>query len=384
MMRRLFGLASIVCAATAAPFHDIAAQGALSTQGFGYPTGQLSTRALGTGGGLGQFDPDTPINPASIGAVSGPRMFLQYEPEYRRLSNGAASANTTTARFPLASIAIPIGARGSVGLSVASFLDRSSSTSFTREQDVGGQTVTVTETTRTLGAINDVRLAVAWTPSPRFHLGVGAHVFVGQNRVFFSQQFPDTLGFTPVAQTSTLGFTGYAGSAGITVRPLRIVSLGLTARKGGNIDSRSGDSTISEADIPDRIAAAIAYDGIPGSSISAHIGRELWSSLNGLGSDAATSVDTWEGGLGVETLGPRVAQRQTLLRLGARYRTLPFLAAESKVNELSFAAGVGAQFFRNRAAFDVTVERAARSPEASSVDAKERAYILSVGLRVRP
>ena len=53
------------------------------------------------------------------------------------------------------------------------------------------------------------------------------------------------------------------------------------------------------------------------------------------------------------------------------------------MNELSFAAGVGAQFFRNRAAFDVAVERAQRKSDGS-VDARERAYILSFGLRVRP
>jgi hypothetical protein len=71
------------------------------------------------------------------------------------------------------------------------------------------------------------------------------------------------------------------------------------------------------------------------------------------------------------------------LRLGARYRTLPFLAAGSEVKELSFAGGIGAQFFRNRATFDVALERAGRKTDGS-VDARERAYILSFGLRVRP
>ena len=32
------------------------AQGTLSTQGFGYPAGGLSTRAASTGGGFGEFD----------------------------------------------------------------------------------------------------------------------------------------------------------------------------------------------------------------------------------------------------------------------------------------------------------------------------------------
>ena len=384
MTRRLSMWIPLLCASISIPVTRVAAQGTLSTQGFGYPPGHLSARALATGGGLGQFDPDSPINPASIGVSSDPRMFLQYEPEFRRLSSGNSAANTTTARFPLVSASVPIGSRGSVGLSVATFLDRSSATSFTREQEVAGQTVTITETTRILGAINDVRLAAGWAPSPRFQLGVGGHVFVGQNRVFFSQTFADTLGFTPVSQVSTLGFTGFAASAGILARPSRAFGLGVSARKGGRIESRQGDSAASEANVPDRIGAGVSYEGIPGTSISAHIGRELWSSLNGLGSEGATAVDSWEGGIGAESLGPRIVQRQTVLRIGARYRTLPFLAAGSEVKELAFAAGIGAQFFRNRATFDLTVERASRSPEASALDAKERAYILSFGLRVRP
>ncbi|HZK78091.1 MAG TPA: hypothetical protein VFC35_04225, partial [Gemmatimonadaceae bacterium] len=133
-------------------------------------------------------------------------------------------------------------------------------------------------------------------------------------------------------------------------------------------------------------SAGVSYEGIPGSSISAHVAHESWSKLNGLaGPLGSTAVDGWDSGLGLEAIGPRVADRQTILRLGARYRTLPFEAANSKVKELSFAAGVGAQFFRNRAAFDMTLQRAARSADASTLSGlSERSYILSFGLRVRP
>jgi hypothetical protein len=108
----------------------------------------------------------------------------------------------------------------------------------------------------------------------------------------------------------------------------------------------------------------------------------MWSSMNDLSS--AEAVDTWEGGFGLESLGPRLIQRQTIVRLGTRYRTLPFLAAGSEVSELSFAGGIGTQFFRNRATFDIGLERSSRTPDMSSVGARERAYILSFGLRVRP
>lgn len=384
MTRSTFLAVPVLCLAAMIPAARLAAQGTLSTQGFGYPTGQLSTRALATGGGLAEFDPDTPINPAAIALSSDPRMFLQYEPEFRKLTVGDGSANTMTARFPVVAASVPFGSRGSFGVSVATLLDRSSSTTVERQQDVAGQAVTLTETTSTLGSINDIRLAFGFGFSQKIQVGIAGHVYTGQNRVLFSQVFPDSVKFSNVSQTSTLGFTGFAGSAGILFRPGRNIGFGLSGRKGAKIEANRADSAVSKADVPDRLSAGVSYEGIPGSSISAHVSRELWSSMNGLGSSAANAVDTWESGIGVESLGPRIAQRQVVLRVGGRYRTLPFTAAEHDVKELSFAAGIGAQFFRNRAAFDISLERAARSVDGNGIDAKERSYILSFGLRVRP
>ena len=382
-MRRIDVVTAMICLAAVAPV-DVLAQGTLSTQGFGYPVGQLSTRARATGGGLGEFDPESPLNPAAIATSGEARMFLQYEPEMRRLSQGSAASNTVTARFPLASATVPFASRGSIGLAFSSLLDRSSMTSFTREQDIAGQMVPITETTRILGAINDIRLGAGYVVSQKVQFGIGGHVYTGQNRVFFTQQFPDTLKFSPVSQVSTLGFTGFAASAGLIVRPSRTLGLGLSARKGFSIESKSGDSVVSEATVPDRFGAGVSYEGIPGASISASVARELWSNMNGLGSSDATAVDTWSAGAGIEALGPRIAARQTVLRLGGRYRMLPFLAGGSEIKEIAFGGGIGAQFFRNRASFDMSFERASRTPELSTVDARERAYIFSFGLRVRP
>lgn len=363
------------------------AQGTLSTQGFGYPPGQFSTRALGTGGGLAQFDSETPINPAAIALSADPRVFLQYEPEFRRFSVAEAKANTVTARFPLTAASVPVSTKGSVGLSVSTFLDRSFTTTTTRDLTVGDQPTTVTETVRVLGAINDVRLAAGWATSAKLQLGLAGHVFTGQNRTFFDQNFPDSVGFSPVFQVATLSFTGLAVSAGAIFRPARAIAFAVSGRKGGDISSRAGDSTLSEASVPDRFGAAISYEGVTGASLSAQVARESWSALNGLGSAASSNaVDAWEGGVGLEAAGPRIAERLVVLRLGARYRTLPFQAAASDVNELSFSGGVGAQFFRNRAAFDVTLQHSSRSASESATvsDVKERAFTVSFGLRVRP
>ena len=381
-MRHRFTFVALAGVAIAISAAAAGAQGTLSTQGFGYPPGQMSTRALATGGGIAEFDADSPLNPASIALSSDPRVFLQYEPEFRRLKNGSGTASTTTARFPVFAASVPFGRHGSIGVSASTLLDRSSATSVTRDVEVAGTATTVTETTRLFGAINDLRLAAGWAPSAKFQLGLGFHAYTGQNRIFFNQSFPDSLKFSTISQVSTLGFRGYAASGGVLLRPSKNFGFALSGRKGFSLQARNADSALAEGNVPDRFGAAIAYEGIPGSSISAHVSRDMWSSFNDLSSVEA--VDTWEGGLGVESLGPRLLQRQTVLRIGARYRTLPFLAAGSEVNELSFAAGMGTQFFRNRATFDLALERAGRKPSDSQIGVTERAYILSFGLRVRP
>ena len=211
---------NVIAAAAASVAIPMAAgaQGTLSTQGFGYPPGQLSARALATGGGLAEFDTDTPLNPAAIALTGDPRLYLQYEPEFRKLSNGNLTSGTTTSRFPVISALVPAGSHVTLGASVSTFLDRSSSTKVVRTLDVAGVAATFTETNRILGAINDVRLAVGWTPSAKFQLGLGGHVYTGQNKDFFSQTFPDTLKFSSVSQVSTVSYTGYGVSGGVIFR----------------------------------------------------------------------------------------------------------------------------------------------------------------------
>ena len=72
----------------------VAAQGTLSTQGFGYPGGQQSTRSLGAGGALGESDPFSATNPAAIYNFGGSVLYFQAEPEYRTLHVSGATEQT--------------------------------------------------------------------------------------------------------------------------------------------------------------------------------------------------------------------------------------------------------------------------------------------------
>jgi hypothetical protein len=358
------------------------AQGALSIQGLGYPTGEMSARAEATGGGLADFDALSLVNPAALAGVGPPALFLQYSPEFRRVTAGSAEAKTTTARFPLVAGVLPMGQQWTLGLSASTFLDRSSETSLVRPQVVGPltDTVEVTERLRTLGAINDVRLALAWSGSPVFRIGVGAHVFVGSNRINFAQVFPDSAKYISTTQSGRISFAGFAGSLGIEFHPSRAIGFALAGRKGGNLTAQSGDTTIGSARLPDHYSAAVIFEGIPGASISARVAHDGWSSLGPLLTSNTNAFDGWDTGVGIEAAGPRVLQRLITLRIGARVRTLPFGFNGEKVSETSFMGGLGLPLARDRASFDFSIQHASRS----AGDVKERGLILSFGLRVSP
>jgi hypothetical protein len=359
------------------------AQGALSLQGLGYPAGGLSARAEGTGGGVGDFDALSAVSPASLAGVGSAALFLQYSPEFRRVTTASGSANTTTARFPLIEGVLPIGQTWTLGLSSSTFLDRSSETSLQRQQIVGSptDTVTLTERNRVLGAIDDLRLALAWSTSPVFRIGVGAHAFSGSNRITFSQLFPDSARFISTAQTGRLSYAGFAASLGIEWHPSRVIGFALSGRKGGDLRAQSGDTAIGSARLPDHYSASVTFEGLPGTTISARAAHDNWSSLSSLASSGIQAFDGWDTGAGLEASGPRILQRIITVRAGARFRTLPFGLNGQKVTERSFAAGFGAPLTRDRAALDVSLQRASRS---AGSDIKERGFILSIGLRVSP
>ena len=356
------------------------AQGALSTQGLGYPTGQMSARAEGTGGAVADFDALSLVSPAAIAGVGASALFFQYSPEFRRVTAGSSTANTTTARFPLVAGILPMGQTWTLGLSSSTFLDRSSETSLVRRQLVGADSVNETELNRVLGAINDVRLALAWSESPRFRVGGGLHVFSGSNRVTLSQNFPDSAKYISTSQSARLSYAGFAASAGIEFHPSRAIGFAIAGRKGGDLSAESGDTAIGRARLPDHYSASVSYDGITGANISARVAHDNWSSLSSIGS-SVQGFDAWDYSVGAEASGPRVMQRIIVMRAGARFRTLPFGFNGQKVSETSLMGGVGVPLARDRAALDFTVQRAARS---AGGDIKERGLILSFGLRVTP
>jgi hypothetical protein len=360
------------------------AQGSLGLQGFGYPGGEQSTRALGSGGSLADFDANSPINPAALLVGTRATVYMQYDPEFRWISGPGVDASTITARFPIFMISGKVG-QARFSLSYASFLDRTWTNTYQDTQTIGGLKVPSTVTAVSTGGIADIRAAASYSISPRLTVGVAAHVFPGQNHVLFGRAYPsDSASFGAFSQTNTFNFSGSAVSFGVIAIPVDHLNLGVSGRYGFSMHVHQGDSTtLGDAKIPNRMSYSIAYDGFPGSIISARYGTEAWSAMRGLGSSGLSVFDATEFSAGLETPGPHINSPIPIaIRLGYHIRQLPFGVGTEQVKETQMNGGVGIPLSGGRVALDLSLAHSLRT--AANIGFSEKSWILSVGLSIKP
>lgn len=359
------------------------AQSNLSTQGYGYPQGQLSTRSLGLGGALGEVDQTSPLNPASIGLITNRTVLFQIEPEFRTVTSGTAVDKTTTARYPVVFAGVPFGENWVTSASSSTLLDRSWSTSTQRYAPVGiSDSVLTTFLESSNGAINDLRLAEAWTNRSWLSLGFGIHGISGRNVVSTGRQFPDSSQFSSFAASRTLSYSGSAMSAGAEIIAAQKAVLGVTYRRGGRLRARTSDTVIAQGNVPDHFGMSLAYIGLQGSTFALRAAHDGWSSMDPMIENAGHAHDSWDLSGGAEVAGPRVSNQSILIRTGFRTRTLPFEAVAQQVHEKSVSLGSGVALSGGRVSIDITGVRQWRDTSLPSI--RERAWTLSLSLTARP
>lgn len=374
LRRILAGLAGAAALASAA-----AAQGSLGQQGFGYPLG-LSTRALSSGGALAEIDPQTPSNPAAIVMAARAQAYGQYEPEFRTVTVGNASAKTTTSRFPMFTATGRQG-QATFALSFGSLLDRSWTNTYADTQVVGGEKIASTVITHSQGGIADASGSMAWSFNDQVHVGAAVHLYPGQNRVTAGRTFADSDHVGSFGVTNDYAFSGAAFSLGTVLLPGAHVVVAGDVRLGGDLKMRLGDSTLTgRGKVPFRYALSVAYDGVPGALFAVRFGGDKWSDLKGLGSSGLGLKDATDLSAGAEIIGPRTGSAAVVFRAGFRSRGLPFTYQGSAVNETSYAAGTGIPIVGGRAMVDLGFSHASRSLGAIN----EKAWTVSVGVGIRP
>lgn len=382
--------------ATALVARDAAAQGSLAAQGLGVSTGQLSTGARATSGALGEFDPQSPINPAALSGWGRGAIYFQFEPERRSTTVGSVTDRTTTSRFPVFGAGLAIGSRLTLGLSASTLLDRTWQVSDSGAQTIRGSSIIFSETSESIGAINDLRLGAGYTIRRWLRVGLGLHAMSGEHRLRLLRVYQPDSAYISFEQTRRLSFAGSALSAGVTVEPIKWLVLGASARLGRGITARDGaDSIAATADVPDRFGVGASARLAPRTVVIGRADWTGWSSLDGFSttnnvactpSAAATCParprDVWSTAIGLETGGPTLLRNTSVLRLGLGQRGIPYGIGTDEPSELSFSGGVGFVLSQGRAGIDLALQQLRRSTDLPGV--KESSTVFSLGVVVRP
>jgi hypothetical protein len=374
-VRWLIGAACVLL-----PSASAAAQGTLSTQGLGFSPGQLSTPARTMGGAMGEADPLSPLNPASIGLLTATLIFMQAEPEFREVLNGAQKERTSVARFPLFLGAMPLGSRWTVAVSASTLLDRTWVTSTRDTQTISGVPQGADVVQKSDGSIADLRLAVAFATTSWLRIGIAGHAYSGRADLRTSRTFDDTASFEPDTVFNTVGFGGNAISIGAQSFWPRYGAIGVTYRRGGSFRTYSNGQPVDQASAPDHFGLSAVYLGIRGTTLAARIATDSWSRMQGLSS----TLQIHEGmdlGVGADVTGPRFGSSPISLRAGVRWRTLPFSATGRPVDETTLSGGFGLPMANNRVEINVGALRASRRDGGS---VSENAWTISTGFAVRP
>ena len=376
MTMRNVAVLLLIAASTAA------AQGTLSTQGLGFPPGQLGTAARTMGGATGETDPFSPLNPAAIGLLGGAIITMQAEPEFRVVVVGPVTQRTSVARFPLFQGAMSIGARWGIGVSASTLLDRTWETTTRDTQMISGQPVPATVSEQSDGSIADTRIAVSYAIRPWFRVGLGAHAISGRDQLHTIRAFDDTERFATDTQATILSFGGHAMSIGTAISIGRTAVIGASYRAGGGLNSETRTEQVGSGSVPDRMGISVVYTGINGAALALRVAKDQWSSLR----DLAKNLNIHEGldvGAGAEVNGPTVGANLIALRFGGRWRTLPFSPNATAVKEQTYSAGFSLPMARSRIELNVGGLYAVRANDAMA-GVKEKAWTISTGFSVRP
>jgi hypothetical protein len=373
-MRRPSLLPALLLAGLVAP-RAAAGQSLLASKGLGLEVQPMSARSAALGGvSLGL--PGAEIswsNPAgAIGLpVGGMLASFQYDAYDARIG-GRSIGEGNTARLPLLLAAFPFGSQWAVSVGFGGFLDQRWGATQPDSVVLGSDSVAVLDVVRSDGGVSRFRVAAARRLVPGLSLGLGADVYTGGVRRVAGRIFPGE--GQPRCCTTSWRYSGVGAVGSLDWNPSEALSVSASLTAGGTLRAKSQVDTL-DTDVENDVVRERDYD-LP---LTAHLGATGrvapsllvaatarwggWSSLDPRLAAVGGARDDWGVGGGLEWDALQLGARTIPIRLGARYRTLPFGASgteDAEPSERTFSLGTGLALTNGAARADVTVERGSR------------------------
>jgi hypothetical protein len=351
--------------------------------GVGMPGRPIGVRARALGGGIAATDLASALNPSAVAGFRQLAAIATTATTYRSFeADGVSADGLRDTRFPLAVVGGPIpGQRVGFAVSFSTYADRTFDLSTLDTIDLRGASVAVEDRIGSVGAVADVRAAVAWEPTDEIRVGLGGHLISGSTRETIARFF-DHEAYATLAQRRDADYTAAGVSVGVTLTPLQQLRFGASVRTDTRLHATNSLIPTTDVDLPWTLSAGWVF--APGSAVrwSGTVVWQTWSSANDdlqpVG--GARAFDVVSLASGVELGGNLGGGLGLPLRVGIRYATLPFSPVDEQPHELNLAGGTALGLAGGRAVIDLAVERVMRDGGG----ARERAWALAVSLTVRP
>ena len=378
-MRFLPAVAAVVALAAAAS-RAAAQDSVFGIRGLGFLDRSVSAKSAGLGGGFALFDPAAALNPASLAAWHATSGWAVAAGSDRTFDTGAGTSSLSATRFPVIGFAGVIGDRVVVAVTASDYLDRNWSVQQTDTVMPRGVPVVASDRTQSLGGVTDLRMAMAYRATG-VTLGIGMHVLTGSTTTSVNRQFPVDSSYTPFTQRQLTSYSGVGVSLGAIVSPTPKVVAGASVRFNGRLKASTSDTSAS-VPMPVEVNGGVYYQPTAGVMLTTTVGYAGWgAAANALAADSqARSRNVWSVGVGVEASVLRVGRSAVPLRLGYRWRQLPFPSGSSPLSESAVTGGFGFETAGGRATVDLGFEGGSRTAGALS----EGFLTAYLGLMIRP
>lgn len=389
LLAALAALAAAVVAA-ASPAALAAQSSQFGVRGLGIPGRAVPARALGMAGANSLLDPESQLNPASLGSLGALTAALTGLQNFRWSENAAGDESARETRFPQTLVAGPIRTVPlTVGIGFSSYAVRDFRLGTEDTLILRGVPVAVNDTFTSRGGLTDVRLAVAYRLPGSLHLGVGVHAITGVNRLDIRRVFADST-YLPIDEEADVSYTGFGVSVGVS-KTWRGFALGAFARTDGSVDVEQDSTPRGSIDLPYSFGLGFRWLPAQRLEIAGQGVVRTWRDANrdlldrgGTGADNTVEVS-----LGGQLIRSQRDPSSLPLRFGGRFATLPFPLAVggTQPREIGVSLGSGVGFSRDdngvpRARIDLGLEHVWR--RAVGEGFKERALLVALGVSLRP
>ncbi len=355
----------------------------LGVRGLGYPGRSLSVHAMGSAGAFGLFDGESSLNPAALGNVTALNAVFTGVQDFRHVENPAGTASLREPRFPQVGVSGPIKAAPVVfGLSFSNYTSRDFTQSAIDTLDLRGELVQANDTLSSRGGLSDLRIAGAYRLHDRWSFGGAFHVLTGTNRLESRRSFADTR-YLPTSQKAEISYAGIGASVGAVGQFGPTFGIAMMARSDGHLNLDRDSTRVARVDLPYTLGFGLRLRPFPKLDLGSQVVFRTWSGANSdLLEQGGTGADnTFEVAFGGEFTGDLKRPFHRVLRFGARYAKLPFLLDPGgQPSEFALSVGTGVRFAQQRAGIDLSLEQAWRH----AGDARERAFLVGIGVSLRP